>query len=191
MPFGKKTNMAEKRERLTCNKTRLKRFKPCRTRVHTKSTSGKKITRNVRLREENFCRREEGTVGKTSPCEKTCFRLRILIRPIMWKLLGKMGLQSTFRDVLRGIIVGKKCANHSYFLELKRKFFSSDTMWIECCNSSAVCRCMDCGPRQYFCMDCASALHEKRNYFNVLETFKVSIYPARLRTVMYEAMKFT
>jgi hypothetical protein len=45
----------------------------------------------------------------------------------MMKLLGKMpsktGSQNTFPDELRSIIVGKKCANHCYMLELKRKLF--------------------------------------------------------------------
>ena len=54
-------------------KPRLKRFKAFKIRVKTKSTSGKKITRNVRVKATNFCSRGEGAVVKNSPSQNDVF----------------------------------------------------------------------------------------------------------------------
>ena len=43
------------------------------------------------------------------------------------------------------------------------------------CFDNATTRCEYCGPRQYFCLDCAKSLHAKRNRLHVLETWKVSV----------------
>jgi hypothetical protein len=43
------------------------------------------------------------------------------------------------------------------------------------CFDNARTRCEYCGPRQYFCLDCAKSLHAKRNKFHVLEIWKVSV----------------
>ena len=43
-----------------------------------------------------------------------------------------------------------------------------------CGIASAEFRCPDCGKEQYLCQSCANSTHETRNYFHVLEKFKVS-----------------
>ena len=47
---------------------------------------------------------------------------------------------------------------------------------IACCcckNCLAVVRCEECGPRQYFCLNCCKTLHSSRNYFHVPELWEV------------------
>ena len=44
---------------------------------------------------------------------------------------------------------------------------------VNCQKSIATTRCEYCGPRQYFCVGCARALHVNRNKFHVLEQWKV------------------
>ena len=44
---------------------------------------------------------------------------------------------------------------------------------VNCQKSIATTRCEYCGPRQYFCVECARALHVNRNKFHVLEQWKV------------------
>ena len=46
---------------------------------------------------------------------------------------------------------------------------------INCQQGIATTRCEYCGPRQYFCVGCARALHGSRNKFHVLEQWKVSM----------------
>ncbi|PFX16013.1 hypothetical protein AWC38_SpisGene19737 [Stylophora pistillata] len=43
---------------------------------------------------------------------------------------------------------------------------------VNCQKSIATTRCEYCGPRQYFCVECARALHVNRNKFHVLEQWK-------------------
>nr|XP_058962072.1 uncharacterized protein LOC131789017 [Pocillopora verrucosa] len=47
---------------------------------------------------------------------------------------------------------------------------------VNCQKSIATTRCEYCGPRQYFCVGCARALHVNRNKFHVLEQWKVMGY---------------
>lgn len=44
---------------------------------------------------------------------------------------------------------------------------------VVCRQVEAVLRCEHCGPRQYYCLACGHAMHENRNYFHVLELWKV------------------
>ena len=37
----------------------------------------------------------------------------------------------------------------------------------------ATMRCLDCGPHQYFCRYCTETIHKDRNYFHVVEVWKV------------------
>ena len=40
----------------------------------------------------------------------------------------------------------------------------------------ATVRCFECGPKQFYCMDCAQMIHEKRHHFHVMDVWKVSNY---------------
>lgn len=44
------------------------------------------------------------------------------------------------------------------------------------CKETAVAKCSFCGPRQYFCHTCALAEHDSRNYFHVMDLWKVSLF---------------
>ena len=41
-------------------------------------------------------------------------------------------------------------------------------------NMLATMRCSDCGPNQFYCSDCAESLHKTRNFFHIVEVWKVS-----------------
>ena len=45
---------------------------------------------------------------------------------------------------------------------------------VVCKEREAFLRCHYCGPRQFFCSNCAQDLHADRNQFHVLEQWKVS-----------------
>ena len=38
----------------------------------------------------------------------------------------------------------------------------------------ATMRCSDCGLNQFYCSDCAESLHKTRNFFHIVEVWKVS-----------------
>ena len=60
---------------------------------------------------------------------------------------------------------------------------------VNCQEVIATTRCEYCGPRQYFCVGCAQALHGSRNKFHVLEQWKVSMkvrnvfWPVALKSI--------
>ena len=49
-----------------------------------------------------------------------------------------------------------------------------DVVCCICHNDIAVIRCTFCGPQQFFCHSCAIELHSYRNYFHVMDFWKVS-----------------
>ncbi|KXJ24435.1 hypothetical protein AC249_AIPGENE22621 [Exaiptasia diaphana] len=49
----------------------------------------------------------------------------------------------------------------------------TDTTCVYCLQNPATLRCQYCGPKQYFCFDCANILHSARNNFHVLEKWKI------------------
>ncbi|XP_028409444.1 uncharacterized protein LOC114532053 [Dendronephthya gigantea] len=61
---------------------------------------------------------------------------------------------------------------------IEEEAFCDESICIECYNNFAVCRCVDCGPRQLFCINCAKTIHEQRNVFHLLEIFKDGCFVA-------------
>lgn len=64
---------------------------------------------------------------------------------------------------------------------VKQQYLSEDFPCRECTQEgraipkAAVYRCQDCGPGQFYCHDCATSLHGTRNFFHILEVWRVSI----------------
>ena len=53
---------------------------------------------------------------------------------------------------------------------------------------SAQIRCLDCGPNQFFCHQCAEKLHLTRNLFHVVEVWKVKtlFLTAQFTSIMFQ-----
>ncbi len=74
---------------------------------------------------------------------------------------------------------------------VQQQFLPGNTICKGCMQSSsgsinpccAVCRCQDCCWQQYFCLECAIALHSNSNMFHILEVWKVIIPPSLLITL--------
>ncbi|KAK3716896.1 hypothetical protein QZH41_017010 [Actinostola sp. cb2023] len=43
------------------------------------------------------------------------------------------------------------------------------TICMHCQQTEATVRCNDCGPRQFFCLECSKSLHKTRNIFHILQ----------------------
>lgn len=54
--------------------------------------------------------------------------------------------------------------------------FPTDTTCVYCLQEPATLRCQYCGPKQYFCLECANILHSVRNHFHVLEKWKEGMF---------------
>ncbi|XP_027035703.1 uncharacterized protein LOC113664303, partial [Pocillopora damicornis] len=54
--------------------------------------------------------------------------------------------------------------------------FLTDTTCVYCLQEPATLRCQYCGPKQYFCLECANILHSVRNHFHVLEKWKEGMF---------------
>jgi len=48
------------------------------------------------------------------------------------------------------------------------------TICMHCQQTEATVRCNDCGPRQFFCLECSKSLHKTRNIFHILQLWTVS-----------------
>ena len=63
---------------------------------------------------------------------------------------------------------------------VKQQFLPDNSPCVECTQEghaipkTAVYRCQDCGPGQFYCHDCATSLHRTRNFFHILELWRVS-----------------
>ena len=154
---------------------RIKRFKPCKIRIKSQSTSGKKTIRKIQVR--------SAVVGedKTSfglPCssidainddheldnsnvneDDSSGNSEELSKHHQRRLKEFNGWEEKRRSLLTA--------------RFEEEVFSHVQMCV-LCGKSAVCRCTDCGPRQTFCMECAKLQHTERNYFHILEIYKVN-----------------
>ncbi len=63
---------------------------------------------------------------------------------------------------------------------VKQQFLPSESVCVEYKQNNqprkVVCRCLEYGWGQLFCLDCATAVHRKRNCFHVLDLWKVSYF---------------
>lgn len=152
-----------------------KRFKSSKIRVHTKSARGRTIKRNVAVKISKFSHTptlseprsaviednlEEPScdpdieINNEKPSGLSKYHLRRVKEYSSWEAIRESLLQT----------------------RVEEEAFSCATVCIECATNIAVCRCVECGPRQFFCHDCAKLVHEKRHYFHVLETYKVFMF---------------
>ena len=65
---------------------------------------------------------------------------------------------------------------------VKQQFLDNNAVCVQCLESSpeprkAVCRCLDCGWHELLCVECATENHSRRNFFHVLELWKVCSSP--------------
>ena len=73
---------------------------------------------------------------------------------------------------------------------LERSVMPPNQCCVKCCEDGkpevdAIMRCVDCGPWQFFCTDCAETLHRTRNQFHIVEVWKVGITRSQL-LILYE-----
>lgn len=157
------------------------RFKPCKVRVHCVSTSGRKTTKNINLKVSSLTKQTVGiglfseSVSHSSskygphghsqsqeqetkqdfeqgqPDVATRYQIRREREYENWKQIREALLNGCIEE-------------EAFFPEQKCR---------ECGIALAEVRCIDCGYDQHFCIGCAKRTHEERNYFHVLERFKV------------------
>ena len=163
---------------------RAKRFKACKVRVHTQSTRGKKTTRSVRVKATTYHRPERTDIGSLASLEEsntqssmwcrldtTISSQRQELESEEPKLDNQGGLSKHHQRRVKeeSLIVRESLLK----ARIEEEAFSMASQTCVTCAIPAICRCVDCGPRQYFCLDCAKMLHNERNYFHILETYKV------------------
>lgn len=155
---------------------RIKSFKPCKIRIRSQSTTGKKALSKIQVR--------SAVVG----AEKTSDGLPGgSLDAVIFD--DDHGLDVSNVDEANSRKSEELSKHHQRRLKefngweeirssllsarFEEEVFSSVQICV-LCGKSAVCRCTDCGPRQTFCMECAKLQHTERNYFHVLEIYKVS-----------------
>ena len=153
-----------------------KRFKSSKIRVNTKSTRSRTIKRNVVVKINKFCRTTTSSEPRSPviednleepSCDPDC-SYEVEINSEKPSGLSKHHLRrvkeyNSWEGIRESLLQTR----------VEEEAFSCETVCIECNTNYAVCRCVECGPRQFFCHDCAKLVHEKRNYFHLLETYKV------------------
>ena len=160
---------------------RAKRFKPCKIRVRTKSTKGRTITKIVRVKAANYNRLDnsnvtslgvESFVFMEESFDSTCSSPN----PSSYEVPKNEKPGGLSKHHLRRVkeYNSWEVSRESLLqARIEEEAFSNGTVCIECHVNIAVCRCVDCGSRQYLCMDCAKVIHEKRNHFHLLEIYQV------------------
>lgn len=151
-----------------------KRFKSCKVRVHTKSTRGRTIKRNVVVKVNNVCRKATLSQPR-SPCIEDMELEEPCCDPCGYEVENEKPTRLSKHHLRRVKEFNSWEGIRESLLQtrVEEEAFSCETACIECNTNTAVCRCMECGPRQFFCHDCVKLLHENRNYFHLLETYKV------------------
>ena len=158
----------------------VKRFKTCRVRVRTQSTRGKKTTRNVPLklnrsgsnasdskldvvhsRDENppdFCEAHIPCSAASTSCSSKS---------------SESGLSKYHQRRTREFNRWEEVRERLLQARIQEESFCQKILTCVICQQPAVCRCVECGTRQFFCMNCGAQQHHKRNYFHVLEVYEV------------------
>ena len=165
-------NMADK-----CHSA-AKRFKPCKIRVKTQTTSGKKICRSITVKSTSHKLSEEVEAHPSSSFEGEIPNLNYddinhvvdneseRIEPVQ-----DGGLSAYHRKRVKEYSSWKSIRQSLVEARVEEEVISSLTCVT--CGSPSVCRCLDCGPRQFFCLVCVKLLHHDRNYFHIPEIYEV------------------
>jgi hypothetical protein len=96
---------------------------------------------------------EEVTIAPDNSAEESTTHKRNISNFCNWEKIRPMLLKASFEDA---------------------SFPTNDApMCSVCMNKQACVRCQYCGPRQFFCEECALAFHETRNQFHVMEKWMV------------------
>ena len=154
-----------------------KRFKSCKIRVQCSSTSGKKRQIGMPLK----------VLSRKPECDfsKDCFDSAK--QDVAEQYSAKSAADETLFDNNRDQTTQyeRRREKQYYSWENIRKSllngrveeeaFFPEEVCCECEINNVEIRCFECGLNQHFCIACANKIHEKKNYFHVLEKFKVVI----------------
>ncbi|XP_046863813.1 uncharacterized protein LOC124457641 isoform X3 [Xenia sp. Carnegie-2017] len=148
-----------------------KRFKSCKLRVRSISTSGKKITKNIALKASNHISNELKSTNVSSSAierhnlyefdegEGYCDEEHTYATNYQNRREKEFqGWQTIRESLLNGRIV--------------EEVFLNEEKGSECGVIGVEFRCNECAHEKYFCKGCADSTHETSNYFHVLERFK-------------------
>jgi len=99
-----------------------------------------------------------------------------IVKPFSFEDFGDSGsgLSSYEKRQITNIQNWEKVRRQLFDAYVEGLFIPNDTSCVYCLQKAATLRCQYCGPKQYFCLDCANILHSARNSFHVLEKWKVS-----------------
>lgn len=155
-----------------------KRFKSCKIRVHTVTTSGKRTARNVNLKVSCQTKRttriglHDEIVSSPSswPSSEHVHEAQLESDPLRQDEPSVSSYQKrrereyeSWQEIRKSLLYGR----------IEEEAFSNDDKCRECGVEFAEIRCVDCGHDQHLCISCAKKTHQERNYFHVLERFKV------------------
>lgn len=157
-----------------------KRFRPCKLKVRSVSTSNKKTTKKISLKvssnlresravslstgaaEERATELDFPDIGNYEPLSNTRYQTRREKEFESWKEIRESLLTSRIEEE-----------------------FLTEIYCCSCGMTYAEFRCLECGQEQYLCQGCANSTHETRNYFHVLEKFKVRKFDLILTTSIF------
>ncbi|XP_046864699.1 uncharacterized protein LOC124459233 isoform X3 [Xenia sp. Carnegie-2017] len=148
-----------------------KRFKSCKLRVRSISTSGKKITKNIALKASNRISNELKSTNVPSSAierhnlyefdegEGYCDEEHAYATNYQNRREKEFQGWHTIRESL---LNGR----------IEEEVFLNEEKCSECGVIGVEFRCNECAHEKYFCKGCADSTHETSNYFHVLERFK-------------------
>lgn len=160
-----------------------KRFKACKVRIRSVSTSGEKATKSISLKVPCKTVNIDNSRSSSSNAEDTWLTSTSEYGPnaVFTEEHLHINNQSEHSSTVskhqirrvKGYESWKRIRESLLYGRIEEEGFVNEETCA--CDGVAEVRCIDCGHEQYYCIDCAKKAHEGRNYFHVLERFKVSI----------------
>ena len=165
-----------------------KRFKACKVRIRSVSTSGERTSKSVRLKVNSNSKNSEyidecwrKNAGET--CTSQALATEI-VRPNLQAFTEHEQMDSESeasvpqhqKRKVKSYENWEKIREALLRGRIEEESFAIGEERCVSCNEVAEVRCIDCGHEQKYCIECAKKNHDQRNYFHVLERFKVSIH---------------
>ncbi|XP_028416463.1 uncharacterized protein LOC114540544 [Dendronephthya gigantea] len=154
-----------------------KRFKSCKLRVRSVSTSGRTTTRKITLKKSNSS--DSSKLESNSAPSRTKeqdIRPEFDSNDLCDNISDNMEQSTCVRDYqtrrekeyegwqeIRELLLDGR---------IEEEEFLSEEKCVKCRVAEVTIRCNECGHNTYFCESCANSTHDTCNYFHVLEKFK-------------------
>ena len=164
-----------------------KRFRPCKLRVCSVSTSNQKTTKKISLKVSSNLRESRAVSLSTGNAEERATELDFPdidnYEPVEQDEPLSNTRYQTRRE--REFESWKEIRESLLTSRIEEEEFLTGINCCSCGIANAEFRCLEYGQDQYLCQRCANSTHETINYFRILEKFKVKKFDLILSTSIF------